>query len=268
MPAGFTHVTYGDWVYESLSDELKRNIAPYRVYYDLGLHGPDILFFHQLWKQNEVMKLGYRMHFQQARSFFESSREVIKKSKNKGATLAYLLGFINHFVLDSECHGMINQQVRELEISHSELESEFDAYIMKELSLPHTSTRVCEHIKIKELDFSIIADVFAITAKEAKDSVWTMRFVLNTLVCPGKMKRAFVYQIMKLMGKYDEYRGLVFNYEENQKCAEVVRVLRKKMDVALIDSVRLIHEYVATLDLNEILSERFDHDYEGDEHEV
>ncbi len=263
MPAGFTHYTYGKWVFDKLDPSIQNRIKPYRQYYDVGLHGPDILFFHKPLKKNEVSALGYQLHFQESRSFFELAKQKIVESKNPDAALAYIIGFINHFVLDSECHGLINKMVKELPITHSELESEFDAKVMRELQLEPTSTKVTTHIKLRDLDPEIIAPFFGVTPKEVMSSMKTMVHMLNLFVAPSRVKRNSIYRIMKLANKYDEYQGLIINYKENINCKSIVSTLRKKMDVALLDSLQLIPSYVQTLHSETPLSTRYDHTYEG-----
>ncbi len=263
MPAAYTHKEYGQRVYQNLSSDIQGKIDPYRAYYDLGLHGPDILFFYLFYGNSAVMKKGYQMHYEIAREFFETARDKINNSKNKEAALAYILGFINHFVLDSECHGLINQSQIDLSMSHSELESELDARIMRQQELDHVSTKVTTHLHSNKIDMEVIAPFFEVKAIEVKRSVNTMVFLLDLFVAPSKAKRFMLYSIMRLTGMYNRYQGLIFNYHENKKSAEVVSKLVRKMDNALLDSTKCIEEYIELLKEDTSLSNRFDHDYEG-----
>ncbi len=264
MPAGYTHYVYGDLVFNALDQSIQDKIRPYRAYYDIGIHGPDILFFHKVYLiNNKVLKKGYAMHYELARDFFENTREKIRNSSNPDAALAYVLGFINHFVLDSECHGLINQKVRDLPISHSELESEFDARIMREQGLNHVTTKTMEHIHIDEIDPQILAEIFEVSKKEIEISINSMVFLLNVFVAPSKLKRSALYAGMKCVGVYKKYHGLIFNYEENKSCVDIISTLQDKMMFAVNDSIELIHEYIELCYSAQPLSKRYDHDYEG-----
>lgn len=56
--------------------------------------------------------LGNAMHEQPGAVFFERARGVVNKAKNRDAALAYALGFLCHFALDSTCHPRVEQDVR------------------------------------------------------------------------------------------------------------------------------------------------------------
>ena len=48
MPTTYTHYAYGQEVFHKLPEELQRKIEPYIEYYNIGVHGPDILFYYHL----------------------------------------------------------------------------------------------------------------------------------------------------------------------------------------------------------------------------
>lgn len=43
--------------------------------------------------------------------------------------LAYILGFINHFILDSTCHGYINKTMQDKNIGHFEIERDLNSVL-------------------------------------------------------------------------------------------------------------------------------------------
>ena len=47
MPATYTHAVFGQKVLMALDPALRERIEKHRDLYDIGLHGPDILFFYQ-----------------------------------------------------------------------------------------------------------------------------------------------------------------------------------------------------------------------------
>lgn len=262
MPAAYTHALYGQWVLEALDASLQDLIQRHRNEYNIGLHGPDILFFFKPLKKNPIKEKGYGIHNESARPFFEQARHGIENSSDSEAALAYILGFINHFVLDSECHGLINQTVKSLPISHSELESELDALLMREKGLNHTSTKVTTHLAVTQEADAVIAPFFEVTPQQIDESLRSMIRFLDLFVAPGKLKRNFIFTVMKLIGQYEGMHGLIFNIEPNPKCAEVCTVLRGKMDKAVLVSVALIQEYMTQLKQTTGLSDRFDRNFE------
>ena len=130
MPTTYTHYAYGQEVFHKLPEELQRKIEPYIEYYNIGVHGPDILFYYFISK-NPVTQYGVRMHGQKARDFFEKGMKKVREEKNP-ALMAYMLGFGCHYILDSTCHPYVNQVAAEGKISHTLLEKEFDRMLMYE----------------------------------------------------------------------------------------------------------------------------------------
>ena len=70
MPSTYAHRRFGADVLERLPAELQGKIAPYRELYDIGLHGPDLLFYYHAAKSNPVSALGNAMHEQPGAVFF------------------------------------------------------------------------------------------------------------------------------------------------------------------------------------------------------
>ena len=130
MPASYTHQQFGNQVLNKLENTtIKKIINDNLNLYNIGLQGPDILFFYQPLKKNPVNTLGNQLHQDIARAFFENAMKLLKEQPNE-KSLAYILGFINHFILDSECHGYIDKTMINREIGHFEIERDLDQRFM------------------------------------------------------------------------------------------------------------------------------------------
>ena len=46
MPASYAHYRFGQQVFKQLPVELQQQISPYMDLYQIGLHGPDLLFYY------------------------------------------------------------------------------------------------------------------------------------------------------------------------------------------------------------------------------
>ena len=79
MPAGYTHYVFGEQVLDQLDESIKKRIMPYIDLYHIGIHGPDILFYYDVYKKNPVKSLGFGMHQLPANSFFKHAKELIKQ---------------------------------------------------------------------------------------------------------------------------------------------------------------------------------------------
>ena len=54
MPSTYAHRRFGADVLVQLPRELREKIAPYRPLYDMGLHGPDLMFYYRALQSNPV----------------------------------------------------------------------------------------------------------------------------------------------------------------------------------------------------------------------
>lgn len=113
MPTTYTHYAYGQEVFHKLPEELQRKIEPYIEYYNIGVHGPDILFYYHSYCKNKVNQYGVKVHHEPAREFFKRAFKVFQAQKNRNEAFAYLAGFMTHFILDSSCHPYVRKRIKE-----------------------------------------------------------------------------------------------------------------------------------------------------------
>ena len=79
MPATYTHAVYGRQVLDQLEPALRERIISHLDCYNIGLHGPDLLFFYKPLSQAPIKKQGYAMHHEPGRPFFEHARTLIRQ---------------------------------------------------------------------------------------------------------------------------------------------------------------------------------------------
>ena len=98
-------------VYKSLSDDtyVKSILSKYYDAYRLGSQGPDFFYYNVIFKNSKLSrKLGSLIHKKNINEFFYyGSQFILDFPKYKNITLAYLLGFITHFELDTITHPFI-----------------------------------------------------------------------------------------------------------------------------------------------------------------
>ena len=93
MPSTYAHYRMGQEVYRNLTGKPKQIIEKYKELYDIGLHGPDILFYYKPLFANPVNQVGYAMHDRPGIEFFRQASLVMQKAENKEACEAYIYGF-------------------------------------------------------------------------------------------------------------------------------------------------------------------------------
>ena len=111
MPSTYAHYRMGQEVAKQLSGSIREIIMENKELYDIGLHGPDILFYYHPLKVDPVNSIGYELHEHSGKYFFERAAKIIETSLKKKEGLAYIFGFICHFALDAICHGYIDEKI-------------------------------------------------------------------------------------------------------------------------------------------------------------
>lgn len=264
MPATYAHYRLGEEVKRNVGEKEKKIIEAYPELYSIGLHGPDILFYYNPLKSNEVNRTGYGMHDKTGREFFERAAKVIKKSGGKEAYLSYIYGFICHFALDVSCHGYIDEKIERSGISHSEIETELDRELMIIDGLDPVSHRPTGHIVPSGRNASVIRHFFGgITKEQVEKALKGMRFYLNFLVAPSKLKRNLIYSALKLTGNSSGMKGLIVNYEKNPDCIDSTGRLIELFEDAKTLAVRLLDEYDDYLDDEKPLDKIYEYTFGG-----
>ena len=102
MPAFYAHERFGKKVWQQTEGDLKEIIRSHYPQFRIGLQGPDIFFFYRLYTNNKVSKYGTDMHAVSAYPFFLRALEIVRRKGRETKEYAYLLGFLCHYILDSE----------------------------------------------------------------------------------------------------------------------------------------------------------------------
>lgn len=244
MPSTYAHRRFGADVLALLPEELRKTLEQYRELYDMGLHGPDLLFYYKALQSNPVNQLGNAMHDQKGEVFFTRARTVVENEPDKKAALAYALGFICHFALDSTCHPYVEQYVRKSGVSHCEIETEFDNTLLRKDGRDPAKFFTASHIKPSRERAEVVAPFYeGVTVEEIYEAMKGMLTVHHLLQATNPVKRWVVLTAMRVAGKYEFMHGLVANPQPNPKCAESSKKLEELYQKAVPLAVRLITEY-------------------------
>ena len=262
MPSTYAHRRFGANVLEQLPDELRAAIVPYRALYDIGLHGPDLLFYYHAIKSSPVSRLGNAMHEKPGRVFFDRARGVVRSADDRAAALAYALGFVCHFALDSTCHPFVEQYTRSSGVTHCEIETEFDNMLLRRDGQDPLHFFTASHIRPTAENAAVIAPFYeGISQEETLEALKGMISVHKRLQASNPVKRWMVLTGMKVVGKYEGMHGLVANPQPNPRCTESSKKLDALYGQAVPLAVRLIEEYVQKLDTDEPLDKAYDHTF-------
>ena len=79
MPSTYAHFRLGRELLPLLSGPLRAAADAYPQLYDIGLHGPDILFNHCPLVKTRINRMGYTIHARPGSEFFSLSLEAVRR---------------------------------------------------------------------------------------------------------------------------------------------------------------------------------------------
>ena len=261
MPSTYAHRIFGDLVSRRLSAGTGEIAAKNRELFSIGLHGPDILFYHRPLRYSRINQLGRNMHKEKGRRFFTDAREMIRESEDPDAALAYILGFICHFTLDSLCHPFVNDWERKSGVPHVEIEAEFDKMLMREEGKDPWTFDTAGHLCPGEENSRIIGELLGISPKDADIAVKDMKKYCHFFTTENTAVRGIVFFFLKVSGLSHGIRGMFLNKKDNPGCSESSETLREKLYSSVDTAVKLLENYAGFYRGEENLQEEFERTY-------
>lgn len=260
MPASYTHQYFGEEVLKKISDKDVKTIIKNNLnYYNIGLQGPDILFFYQPLKKNSINDLGNRLHENIATEFFQYSLEILKNNYDERA-LAYTFGAINHFILDSTCHGYIDKVMSEKNIGHFEIERDLDQRFMNKNNLK-TDYYVAKFYTINQEVAKVIAQFYQCDNKTMLSTLKYFRFINHLFSYKSKVKYQLVSKLLNMFnGK--KYQSMIIREIPEQKIIENIDILVSLFNEATKTATEEIIAYYYCCKINNDISKRFNCNYE------
>ncbi len=266
MPTTYTHWRFGADCIETLPEEQKEVIIHHRELFDIGVHGPDI-FFYDL-AHNELPEFGSALHYKPAREFFSHCVEVYREnSNNKEEMLAYLLGFLSHFALDSQAHGYINKKVRTSGISHNRVEAEYDAHMMRLDGRSIDRTDRVASLKPSRKNAEIVARFFPFSGRQIHRTLVWQKVLLSGLNCHSDLQRNALAKALEALKKYN-YRDLIVRKQELEGCRDSNLRTDKLRAYALEIYPLLAKNLTQALESGGPLCSYFEHDFDPNGEEI
>ena len=258
MPTTYTHWKFGTEIYGRLPDSIRRDVDRSPELYAIGQHGPDIFFYYNAVTKNPVNRLGNAMHSQPAAAFLEPAAERLRWLPADHGHRAWVYGFICHFMLDSCVHWYVEDKIAAGGVSHSEIEAEFDRILMVRDGLDPVSFQPVGHIVPSAENALVIAGFFPeLSVLQVQKSLQDMVRYLKLLVCPGKAKRAFLTNGIRILGLGQSIGDMIINLEPDPRCADSNAELTRLFNLALDETVEILVEFEAAVRNGTPLPSRF-----------
>lgn len=265
MPTTYAHYRFGKEVLAQLPDSIQKQTASFRGLFDIGLHGPDLLFYYKALFKNPINQTGFAMHERPGSEFFSHAASVINQAPDYEGAVAYLDGFLCHFALDSCCHPYVEEMVRKTGISHSEIEAELDRRLMVTDGLNPITYRPTGHLHDEPGYAAVISTFFpTISQEQISKSIRSIAWYCNRLVCPNPVMRRLLFLLLKLAHSYDSIHGMVINYQPNPACIQLCNHLLDLYEEAIPAALKLIENYHAYLRGEAELNPEFAHTFGED----
>lgn len=265
MPSTYAHYSFGRRVLSALPAPVYEELRPHLRLFDIGCHGPDILFFyHPLWP-NPVSEAGREMHSRSARDFFELARRHILTytcPEETAAAAAYLAGFLCHFALDSACHGAVETAAAAGGPGHLQIEMEFDRYLMVRDGLDPLSFPLTAHIRPRPAFAAAISDLLpGVTADKVEAALRSMIRCHGLMHAPDGLKRAFLRRAAPHLPGLSELCGLLISETPSPACTGIRRELLGLYSAALPQACALILDFRRCCAQNQPLGPRYSRAY-------
>ncbi len=260
MPASYTHYSFAGDVLANIDNfEIRRIIEENIDLYFIGCHGADINFFYKPYKGSAIVDQAYQIHYDSGAVFFTNALQVIEKCEDHDACWAYLLGFLTHFILDSNCHPYINNVIEgETAEYHQTIESQYDRrFIIKDGYDPMTK-KVRDHIVISDFNAAIIAPFFALRPKDIMNSLRGFIRFDGFFVTQNKLRRKLTNKFLRMMKK-DNFTGLFMRPgPEIDNLSSYLDHLDTLYQKSLQEAPKIINDFYCTKEI----TSRFDRNFE------
>lgn len=237
MPASYAHQCFGDAVLKQSSamSLIKKHID----YYNLGLQGPDLLFYYHPTKKNPINQKGSRMHHEPAVSLFDSF-----KSEKDERKIVYLLGFICHFALDAACHPYINRWVKEKGWSHYAIERELDMAFIKETGA--TDYRVARHFVKNDEICTTIGQVLGVEDVIIGECITSFKTLNNLIYSPHQPLRRLAIAVIKIL-HLGSFGDMFLRDQPDGQMRESIDFLVSLSGEAVDQAIRLQDNFLSVL---------------------
>lgn len=262
MPSHYAHYRFGTQVLPTLPADVRRPIQRFRRLYDVGLHGPDLFFFHNILAGDTVVALGRKYHHQTGREYFNRACKRLRLEYTE-AGVAYLYGALAHYCLDCVCHPFVLEQTADGLISHTELETEFDRFLLALDGKDRPHTFDCSpHMKLTRGECVTVAEFYPpATPDNVLRSLKSMAWITKKLALPEGTKRAAVHKVLRAASP--AVRGLLMTTRPNRSCAHLDEQMLALYDQAAALYPKLVEQVMAHMTYNAPLGDGFGHCFDG-----
>ncbi|MGN0164743.1 MAG: zinc dependent phospholipase C family protein [Lachnospiraceae bacterium] len=263
MPSTYAHKKFGALVYKKLSKNVKELIADNYECFLAGLHGPDVLFFHVPGFNRDVAAVGRRMHKQSFELMYDNATDVLIMNYDDDK-MAYFMGCICHYMLDSACHPLVNAAIKETGMTHGKIEVEFDRYLMEGDGNTPFAYPAWAHLPVMSEVAQAAAPFYPEISKEDYlVALTSMKAVLMTCGTRNDSLRHALCTLMEKTGNEAKISSLLMSKQKSRMIRKNVKELKSKLVSEVDETAALIEQFSESYDKGYKAPERFQMDFNG-----
>ncbi|UTC63436.1 zinc dependent phospholipase C family protein [Treponema sp. OMZ 787] len=266
MPDFYAHYMHGQKVFDLLSEKTAAEISNKNLY-NLGLQGPDFLYFHKPFKKNNnyVLQLATEIHNKNCKDFFDAVLKDIKIEPNTDE-FSYMMGFVGHFGLDSCCHPYVNDMVSEMKRDHAEIEMEFEKFLLKHEGLHPLRYKAHNYIDINEKEAEAVANIYkgllpSITKEDILRSFRTFKIGKRFFYAPTRLSQILKLLLISVLGLYNFLQGHIIRTRDNAKSKITNQKLFSLYNNSIEITAGLMENFAASIKDNKPFLERFNYNF-------
>lgn len=254
MPSNYAHYRFGTLIQDSIDPKARRAIGRFRRVFDVGLHGPDLLFYYNPFWKNKVSQLGSDFHKKSGKEFFTAACAALKAAPSEMGTV-YLYGLLGHYCLDAQCHPLVIEKSNAGAVRHAELETDFDRYLLRQDGkLPPHLQCVNAHMKLTRGECVTVSQFFSpVTPAQIHQSIHNMRHQTKLL---SHKNRRLLSAILKLTNQ--NVQDHVMAVKANPRCEPLYPELMALYNAALQQYPRLLVQLMDHMENGTELGTDFD----------
>ena len=245
MPSTYAHRRFGQDVLAALDAPHRSRAAADPDLFQIGLHGPDLLFYYKPFSHHALHAEGARMHRLSGEEYFAACGSTFLERGPRKSEYSYLCGFLCHYALDRACHGYINTLAAAGDVSHEEIESEFDRILLEEDGLDPVRTNTASNIRPSARAARAVSPYFPGTSEEEILAGIRSFVTFNRLLAlPGRIAYRPIDALLRHLPAYPLIHGHMINLDPKPLCEESNADLRRLYEEAVPDACLFIRSFL------------------------
>lgn len=259
MPSHYAHYRFGRDCLPLLPSRQQRIVKQFRRIFDVGLQGPDIFFYRNIFLRDSAAAMANHTHQESGADFFTRCCDTVRREPGEAAQ-AYLLGLLCHFTLDKTLHPLVLAHTADGSIGHAEMETEFDRFLLQLDGRRQPNTcDLSPHVKLTPGECDTVSRFYpGFGTLSVWFSVKGMSGSMKILALPNGPFRRFIEK-----GAGKRLRQHFMHRLPNRRCAHLNDGLLEAYRQALADFPALAAQLQDHLDRGAPLGEAFAPDFQG-----